>query len=64
MRKGFSPITQMRLIMCKLRCFYECSDGDMGWAEIVLSYDDDISGHIRHMSTGGRMVILEHIVLV
>jgi hypothetical protein len=47
--------------MCRLRCFYECSDGEMGWAEIVLSYDDDIAGHIRHMSTGGRMVIHEHI---
>ena len=34
-----------------------------GWAEIVLSYDDDIAGHIRHWSTGGRMVIHEHIDL-
>ena len=51
-------------IMCRLRTFYECSDGTMGWAEIVLSYDEDIAGHIRHWSTGGRMVITEHIDLV
>ena len=51
-------------IMCRLRTFYECSDGTMGWAEIVLSYDEDIAAHIRHWSTGGRMVITEHIDLV
>ena len=51
-------------IMCRIRSFYECSDGTMGWAEIVLSYDEDIAGHIRHWSTGGRMVITEHIDLV
>ena len=28
-------------IMCRLRTFYECSDGTMGWAEIVLSYDEE-----------------------
>ena len=50
--------------MCRLRTFYECSDGRMGFAEIVLSYDDDIAGHIRHWKTGGRMVITEHIDLV
>ena len=47
--------------MCRLRTFYECSDGTMGWAEIVLSYDEDIAGAIKHWSTGGRMVIHEHI---
>ena len=51
-------------IMCRLRTFYECSDGTMGWAEIVLSYDEDIAAHIRHWSIGGRMVISEHIDLV
>ena len=50
--------------MCRLRCFYECSDGTLGWTEMVLSYDMDIAGHIRHMSTGGRMVISEYIDLV
>ena len=50
--------------MCRLRTFYEYSDGTMGWAEIVLSYDEDIAAHIRHWSTGGRMVITEHIDLV
>ena len=47
--------------MCRLRTFYECSDGTMGFAEIVLSYDEDIAGMIRHWSTGGRIVISEHI---
>jgi hypothetical protein len=47
-------------IMCRIRCFYECSDGKMGWAEIVLSYDDDIAGFVKHWKTGGRMVITEH----
>ena len=32
-----------------------CSDGRMGFAEIVLSYDEDIAGMIRHWSTGGRI---------
>jgi len=49
--------------MCRLRCFY-FEFGEWGWAEIVLSYDDDIAGHIRHWSTGGRMVISEHIDMV
>jgi len=53
-----------RLIMCRLRLFYECSDGEMGFAEMVLAYTDDIAGHIRHWKTGGRMVITEHIDLV
>ena len=51
-------------IMCRFRTFYECSDGRMGFAEIVLSYDEDIAAHIRHWSTGGRIVISEHIDLV
>ena len=50
--------------MCRIRCFYEYSDGKMGWAEMVLSYDDDIAGFVKHWSTGGRMVITEHIDLV
>ena len=50
--------------MCKLCCFYECSDGSMGWSEMVLSYDEDIKSAIKHWSTGGRMVITEHIDLV
>ena len=49
--------------MCRLRCFY-FELGKWGWAEIVLSYDDDIAGQIRLWSTGGRMVISEHIDLV
>ena len=49
--------------MCRLRCFY-FELGKWGWAEIVLSYDDDIAGHIRLWSTGGRMVISEHIDMV
>ena len=50
--------------MCRIRCFYECSDGDMGFAEMVLSYEDDISGFVKHWKTGGRIVIPEHIDLV
>ena len=47
-------------IMCRLRLFYECSDGTMGHAEMVVSYDEDIAGLIRHWGTGGRMVITEY----
>jgi hypothetical protein len=64
-RKGFLLINPKKkgYIMCRLRCFY-FELGTWGWAEIVLSYDDDIAGHIRHWSTGGRMVISEHIDMV
>ena len=63
-RKGFLFINpKKRYIMCRWRCFY-FEFGEWGWAEIVLSYDDDIAGHIRHWSTGGRMVISEHIDMV
>ena len=50
--------------MCRIRTFYEGFDGTLAWAEIVLSYDEDIVAHIRHWGTGGRMVITEHIDLV
>ena len=46
--------------MCRIRCFYECSDGKMQCAEMVLSYDDDIAGFVKHWGTGGRMVITEY----
>jgi hypothetical protein len=48
-------------IMCRIRSFYECSDGTMGFAEMVVSYEEDIAGLIRHWGTGGRMVITEHV---
>ena len=51
-------------IMCRIRCFYECSDGTMGFAEMVLPYEEDIAGFVKHWKTGGRMVITEHIDLV
>ena len=51
-------------IMCRMRCFYECSDGTMGFAEHVMRYEEDIAGFIKHWKTGGRMVITEHIDLV
>ena len=51
-------------IMCRIRCFYECSDGKMGFAEMVLPYEEDIAGFVKHWKTGGRMVITEHIDLV
>ena len=50
--------------MCRLRLFYECSDGKMGFAEMLMSYEDYIAGMIKHWKTGGRMVITEHIDLV
>ena len=50
--------------MCRIRCFYECSDGEMGFAEIVLPYEEDIAGFVKFWGTGGRMVITEHIDLV
>jgi len=51
-------------IMCRIRSFYECSDGTLGWTEMVLSYEDDIAGMIKHLSQGERMVTTEHIDLV
>ena len=51
-------------IMCRIRLFYECSDGKMGFSEMVLPYEEDIAGFIKHWKTGGRMVITEHIDLV
>ena len=50
--------------MCRIRSFYECYDGTMGFAEMVVSYEEDIAVLIRHWGTGGRMVITEHIDLV
>ena len=50
--------------MCRLRLFYECSDGKMGFAVHVMRYEEDIAGFIKHWKTGGRMVITEHIDLV
>jgi len=50
--------------MCRIRSFYECSDGTLGWTEMVLSYEDDITGMIKHLGKGGRMVTTEHIDLV
>ena len=49
--------------MCRIRCFYEgFEEGTYGWAEMIMSYDDDIAGFIKHWSCGGkRMVITEHI---
>ena len=47
-------------IMCRIRTFYECSDGTMGFAEMLMSYEDDIAGMIKHWKTGGRMVITEY----
>ena len=50
--------------MCRLRLFFECSDGSMGFAEHIMRYEDDIVGFIKHWKTGGRIVITEHIDLV
>jgi len=50
--------------MCRIRLFYECSDGTMGFAVHVMRYADDIASFIKHWKTGGRMVITEHIDLV
>ena len=50
--------------MCRIRSFYECSDGTMGFAEMVLPYEEDIAGFVKFWGTGGRMVITEHIDLV
>ena len=60
MRKGFSSLTQMRYIMCRIRCFYEGFDGKLSCAEMIMSYEDDIAGFVKHWKTGGRMVITEH----
>ena len=51
--------------MCRIRLFYESCFGDrMGFAEMVMSYEDDIASFIKHWKTGGRIVITEHIDLV
>ena len=62
MRKGSHSLTtpNKENIMCRIRTFYECSDGTMGFAEMVVSYEEDIAGLIRHLGTGGRMVITEY----
>ena len=51
-------------IMCRIRLFYECSDGSMGFAEHLMPYSEDVAGFIKHWKTGGRMVITEHFDLV
>ena len=51
-------------IMCRIRCFYEGFDGKLSCAEMVLPYEEDIAGFVKHWKTGGRMVITEHIDLV
>ena len=38
--------------MCRIRTFYECSDGTMGFAEMVMSYEDDIASFIKHWKCG------------
>ena len=51
--------------MCRIRLFYESCFGDrMGFAEMVMSYEDDIASFIKFWKTGGRIVITEHIDLV
>ena len=40
----------MRDTMCRIRCFYEGFDGKLSWAEIVMSYEDDIAGMVKHWS--------------
>jgi hypothetical protein len=37
------------------------SDGKMNSSEMVMSFDEDIKGMIKHWSAGGRMVIHEFI---
>jgi len=46
--------------MCRIRCFYEGFDGKLSCAEIIMSYEEDIAGFVKHWKTGGRMVITEH----
>ena len=62
MRKGSHSFTtpNKENIMCRIRCFYECSDGKIGFSEMVLPYEEDIAGFVKHWKTGGRMVITEH----
>jgi len=50
----------MRLNMCRIRCFYEGFDGKLSCAEMIMSYEDDIAGFVKHWKTGGRIVITEH----
>ena len=47
-------------IMCRIRCFYEGFDGKLSCAEMIMSYEEDIAGFVKHWKTGGRMVITEH----
>ena len=59
-RNGFSLLTQMRYIMCRIRCFYEGFDGKLSCSEMIMSYEEDIASFVKHWKTGGRMVITEH----
>jgi hypothetical protein len=36
----------------------------MQCAEMILSYDDDIAGFVKHWKTGGRMVTTEYIEVI
>ena len=49
--------------MCRLRLFY-FENGEWGWAEWVIPYEEDIKAHIKHWKQGVRMVTTEHIDLV
>ena len=46
--------------MCRIRCFYEGFDGKLSFSEMIMSYEDDIAGFVKHWKTGGRIVITEH----
>ena len=51
-------------IMCLIRCFYECSDGKLGWSEVLRPYGKDLEELIDHYRRVGMMVTTEHFDLV
>ena len=50
--------------MCLIRCFYVCSDGKLGWSEVLRAYGKDLEELIDHYRRVGMMVTTEHFDLV
>ena len=42
--------------MCMVRCFYECSDGKLGWSEVTMPMEKNLKELIDHYRRVGMMV--------
>ena len=50
--------------MCMIRCFYECSDGKLGWSEVAMPYGEELGELIDRLRRVGVMVTTEHFDMV